>query len=247
MEKKPYRRSVVLRAKMGTSPDEARGALVSDDVRFDDRDAQLLEAIAEYGSVNRASAELGRSQARAVRRIETLEGAFGDLVERQRGGSGGGGSELTDDGRSVLDRYYRLAAAIDATASVRETVLRGTVTRVYGELADVETSIGAIRGVHEGIEVGEVVQIRIPSDALTVHAAEATPDPNATSARNQRTGRVDVLERGETVHVIAIDVDGTTFRATITQDSLDRLAIDEGDAVSISWKATGTRLIESTR
>ena len=69
-----------------------RATLVEGDVELDARDAVLLRTIARTGSVAGASAELGRSRARALSRIETLESAFGELVERRRGGSGGGGA-----------------------------------------------------------------------------------------------------------------------------------------------------------
>jgi len=72
-----------------------RAALIEGDAEFDGRDAALLRAVHEAGSVAGAASELGRSRARALLRIEALEGAFGTLVERRAGGSGGGGSRLT--------------------------------------------------------------------------------------------------------------------------------------------------------
>lgn len=226
---------------------QGRAVLTRGDVQFGERDARLLHEIAEHGSINRAAAILGRSQARSLRRIETLEAEFGRLVERTRGGTGGGGSRLTQRGRAVLDRYHRVASAIDATARIDETVLHGTVVHVSGELADVRTGIGPVRGVHEGLEVGMLVQARIPSDALTLHDSTETVDPDSTSARNQRRGVVCDIERGETVHTIRVKVDGATCNATITQESLQRLGVYSGDEVVMTWKATATRLIESLR
>jgi len=64
-----------------------RAALIEGDAEFDGRDdAALLRAVHEAGSVAGAASELGRSRARALLRIEALEGAFGTLVERRRGG-----------------------------------------------------------------------------------------------------------------------------------------------------------------
>lgn len=224
-------------------PGHAEAAVIADDTRFAERDAKLLAAIAEYGSVNRASEELGRSHARALKRIEALEAAFGTLVERTRGGSGGGGSRLTENARSLLDRYDRLDAAVAAAASVRETVLDGTVANVVGELADVDTAIGRVRGVQDDVEDGQRVQVRIPSDALTVHLPGEEIDPDATSARNRRRATVTAMDAGETVHTLTLDVDGVRFYAIITEDSRDRLDIGVDRAVVINWKATATRLI----
>ncbi len=217
-----------------------------DDVEFDGDDATLLRAVDRAGSVARASAELGRSRARALSRIETLESAFGALVERRRGGSDGGGSRLTEDGTRLLNRYDRLAAAMAATARVPETVLSGTVADVDGELAAVETAVGTVWGLHDGVAVGRSAQARIGGDAVTVRAAGDDTEPAATSARNRRRGRIEGVDRGETVHVVRIRVDDATVRALVTDGSAERLGLREGNRVRIAWKATATRLVEGT-
>lgn len=224
----------------------ARAILREDDVEFGTRDAALLREIRRTGSVADATAELGRSRARALQRLETLEAAFGTLVERQRGGSGGGGSELTPTGRGVLDRYDRLTAALAATASVPETVLSGTVIAVDGELAEVETVVGRLRGRYDGAHVDEV-DVRIGADAITIYAPESEPKPGSTSARNHRRGTVSLVETGEAVWTVTVDVSGTPFRALVTEDSARRLDLAESAPVAITWKATATQLVSSVR
>jgi molybdate transport system regulatory protein len=222
-----------------------RATLVEDGVEFDGRDAALLRAIARTGSVARASTDLGRSRARALSRIDALEAAFGDLVERHRGGSGGGGSRLTDRGNRILDRYDRLSAAIAATAGVPETVLAGTVGTVDGELAAVTTPIGTVWGLHDGVAADDRVQVRIGADAVTVRTTGSEGDePAATSERNRRRGRVEGVDRGETVHAVRVRVDDATVRALVTDGSAERLGIRPGRDVWIAWKATATRLVE---
>ncbi|GAA0518076.1 molybdate transport system regulatory protein [Halorubrum aquaticum] len=235
---------------MDEATGRGRATLVEGDVEFDGRDAALLRTIARTGSVARASADLGRSRARALSRIDALEAAFGDLVERHRGGSGGGGSRLTDRGSRILGRYDRLSAALEATAGVPETVLAGTVEAVDGELAAVETALGAVWGLHEGLAVGDRVQVRIGADAVTVRAAGDDGEPTATSERNRRRGRVEGVDRGETVHAVRIRVENVdrdetvhTVRALVTDGSAERLGIRSGTDVWISWKATATRLV----
>ncbi|MDZ5811245.1 TOBE domain-containing protein [Halorubrum sp. AD140] len=251
-------------AEGGTGGDEERGgaagrgraALVEGDTEFDARDAALLRAVHEAGSVAGAASALGRSRARALSRIETLEDAFDLLVERRRGGSGGGGSRLTAAGRDLLDRYDRLQAVLAATASVPETVLDGTVARVDGELADVDTAVGRLRGLHGGtdgaggadgvrggVAVGDRVQVRIGADAVTVHTGDERVDPDATSARNRLRGTVAEIDAGETVSTVRVAVEGVTFRVLITAESAQRMDLAVGDDVSIRWKATATRLV----
>ncbi|OYR63965.1 TOBE domain-containing protein [Halorubrum ezzemoulense] len=217
----------------GPAPAAGRGraALIEDGVEFDGRDAALLRAVDAAGSVAGAASELGRSRARALTRIETLEDAYGTLVERRRGGEGGGGSRLAASARDLLDRYDRLQAVLAATASVPETVLDGTVAAVDGELAVVDTPVGELSGLHGGtvddegaddgadgrdaddgadggaVAVGDAVQVRIGADAVTVNDAANAVDPDATSARNRLAGRVSRIDSGETVSTVRIVVE----------------------------------------
>lgn len=220
-------------------------ALVEGDVRFADRDAELLRAIAKTGSVNEASKHLTRSHAHALRRIETLEAAFGALVERQRGGPGGGGSRLTENGRGLLDRYDRLSAAITATTQLEETVLHGTVTRVSGVIAIVDTPVGTVRGIHDGVNSDDGVQVRVASDALTLHTQTDDRLPDTTSARNRCRGSVIDLETVDPLCTVDIETGDVTFHATITVDSLSRMDLSEGDQVAFTWKASATRCVRT--
>ena len=232
-----------------------RATLVEGDVEFGADDAALLGAIGRTGSVARAAETLGRSRARALRRIERLEGAFGDLVERRRGGRGGGGSSLTQTGRALLGHYDRLSAAVAAAAGVPETVVEGVVQTIDGELAAVDTAVGMVWGRHDGLTVDDRVQIRIGADAVTVQSADAVtvrsaddgPSDNGpsdeTSARNGRHGRVTEIDRGETIHTVTVAVGGEQIRALVTDESAQRLGLRVDAAVWLSWKATATRLV----
>ena len=227
-----------------------RATLVEGDVEFGADDAALLGAIGRTGSVARAAETLGRSRARALRRIERLEGAFGDLVNRRRGGRGGGGSSLTETGRALLGRYDRLSAAVAAAAGVPETVVEGVVQTVDGELAAVDTAVGTVWGRHDGLTVDDRVQIRIGADAVTVRSADAVTarpaddgPPDETSARNGRRGQVTEIDRGETIHTVTVAVGGEQIRALVTDESAQRLGLRVDAAVWLSWKATATRLV----
>jgi len=68
--------------------------------------ADLLDAIAETGSISAAAKRMGMSYRRAWLLVDTMNASFrGPLVASSRGGSGGGGAELTALGREVLARY----------------------------------------------------------------------------------------------------------------------------------------------
>lgn len=225
--------------------------LSADDVAFGPADAALLRAIAEHGSVSGAASALGRSRPRALGRLESLEEAYGSLVERRRGGAGGGGSRLTDRARDLLERFDRLWAALSGTAGVDETVIRGEVTRREGELGLVETDAGTVRALvvtaratddRTDVDAGAPVQVGIPADAVTLHAPADAPPAEATSARNQFAGAVAQVDPGEAVVRVAVDVGGgIRVLALVTTESADRLDLAPGDDVVVSFKATATR------
>ncbi|MDF0595639.1 winged helix-turn-helix domain-containing protein [Psychromarinibacter halotolerans] len=71
--------------------------------------ADLLDGIARTGSISAAGREMRMSYKRAWTLVETMNATFrAPLVERSRGGTKGGGAELTELGQEVLDRYRRL-------------------------------------------------------------------------------------------------------------------------------------------
>ena len=210
------------------------------EVRFDATDAELLRTVDARGSLNRAADALGRSYSRALERLTELEDALGPLVERQRGGSGGGGSELTDDARELLARFDRLRAEFTGTAEVEETVLAGRVVERHGELATVEIDTGRLRAlVPDG---SDRVQLNVRADAVTLHEPADAPDAAATSARNRFAGTVAAVDRGEAVARVVVDVSpDVSLTALVTTASVEKLGLETGAEVVTSFKATATR------
>ncbi|MBO5658234.1 MAG: LysR family transcriptional regulator [Duodenibacillus sp.] len=83
-----------------------------------DKRLDILRRLDECGSISKAAQLSGVSYKAAWQAIETLENLAGSaLVEKVVGGSKGGGTRLTESGRSVLQLAVRLARA-------REAVLR---------------------------------------------------------------------------------------------------------------------------
>jgi molybdate transport system regulatory protein len=68
--------------------------------------ADLLDAIAESGSISAAARKLGMSYRRAWLLVDTMNASFkAPLVETLTGGAQGGGARVTDLGRDVVRRY----------------------------------------------------------------------------------------------------------------------------------------------
>ena len=87
--------------------------------------ADLLEGIAETGSIAAGGRRLGMSYKRAWLLVETLNGYFaGPLVVAATGGKAGGGAQLTPLGREVLTRYRAMLAASEAACAKDLAALR---------------------------------------------------------------------------------------------------------------------------
>lgn len=212
------------------------------DVTFTAADAALLEAIDETGSLNQAAGRLGRSYSRVQKRLGRLEEVFGQLVERKRGGHGGGGSRVTEEGHELLARFERLETGFASVAEVTETVLAGRVIDRDGELGCIDTRAGTVRAIVP--PHAEAVQVTIRADAVTLHAPADAPPAGGTSARNRFDGRVETVTAGETIVVVAVDVGAETpLKALITEDSRNRLDLEPGTPIVVTFKATATRCI----
>ena len=75
---------------------------------------RLLLAIDRGGSLNAAAAELGISYRKAWAQLQQMEEhAPFALVERSKGGKGGGSTHLTAEAKELLDRYARLKSGLN--------------------------------------------------------------------------------------------------------------------------------------
>ena len=78
--------------------------------------ADLLEAIAETGSISAAARQMRMSYRRAWILVDTMNTCFKKpLVDTSKGGADGGGARLTPLGTNVLARYRALAVTADKT------------------------------------------------------------------------------------------------------------------------------------
>lgn len=86
--------------------------------------ADLLELIGSTGSISEAGRQMGMSYKRAWSLVEALNGMFSaPLVERVRGGAGGGGARLTPEGQEVLIRFRRIADGAGNTSAADAAAL----------------------------------------------------------------------------------------------------------------------------
>jgi len=89
---------------------------------------QLLAAVDEAGSISGAAEKMGVQYRLAWDRLEEMENGLGvRLVERHVGGVHGGGATLTEAGREYIQRFTRLAEAIDAIVGEQFEVAFGDI------------------------------------------------------------------------------------------------------------------------
>lgn len=87
--------------------------------------AELLERIDRTGSIAAAGREMGMSYKRAWQLIGTLNAMFSaPVVDRTRGGPGGGGAVLTEAGREVLGLYRAFEADAARAGAARLQAMR---------------------------------------------------------------------------------------------------------------------------
>ncbi|MFP8968291.1 TOBE domain-containing protein [Pokkaliibacter sp. CJK22405] len=144
----------------------------------------LLKALAEEGSISAAARSAGVSYKTAWDWIDNLNNLASEpLLTRSTGGKGGGGSQLTDYGRALIDGLEQLQLAQQQLAAVSEnflsqpqhlsdTLRRMTLkTSARNQLAGTVTAItpGAVNTLI-GISLGgdDSLRVQITNDSVAL-------------------------------------------------------------------------------
>ncbi|MEM3737285.1 MAG: LysR family transcriptional regulator [Candidatus Bathyarchaeia archaeon] len=136
--------------------------------------AEILEAIAQTGSITKASESIGMSYKYVWDRLAEIEKAVGQpIIRTRRGGSaGGGGAELTEVGIALLHEYRRVERYVSDALRDRE----------YWEAVSLKLSArNQLEGVVRRVEVGAVtakieVEILTPTLITAVITKEAVEE-----------------------------------------------------------------------
>lgn len=203
------------------------------------RDIEMLRAIHHSGSMYKAAGELGRSYPHLQRRVVELEEAIGSLTDRVRGGEGGGGTRLTPAALDLIRSFERLRVELAGAATVTESVISGTVVETEGDLATVNTPAGELSArVPEAVDE---VEIAVRADAVVLMNPGSVSQRH-TSLRNQLDGVVRRLVITDAVASVTVEVaDGVTIASIVTEESVERLGLAEGDSVVAAFKTTAAR------
>jgi molybdate transport system regulatory protein len=109
--------------------------IVFDDARyFGHGKAELLGRIARTGSIAAAGREMGMSYKRAWDLVTAMNAMFATpLVAMARGGAGGGGAQLTDEGTQVLTLYTSVVDGARAAGNDALSQLEKRLRVISGE------------------------------------------------------------------------------------------------------------------
>jgi len=109
---------------------------------FGDGPARLLMGVERAGSLRKAAQDLGMSYNKAWRILHAAEERLGfALLDRNVGGSLGGGSRLTPEARDLTERYQAVAAeAEEALEGVFQKHFADWESPAPAELAPAETA-----------------------------------------------------------------------------------------------------------
>ena len=129
-----------------------------DEELLDEATATLLYYVRELGSLLKASRKAGIPYSRAWERIARIERVLGTrLLARRRGGSRGGGAELTPEGARLLEYYesmYRRIHGRPFTPASASRVYTGQEVIVSGSHDFiVSRAVGVLRESGHGIEL----------------------------------------------------------------------------------------------
>lgn len=103
-------------------------AVLGDGLIIGPGQADLLAGIHEAGSIAAAARRMGMSYKRAWQLVGILNTTFREpLITKVKGGSSGGGAQLTPLGNAVLDAYRRLEAKASAAGAEPFAALRAAL------------------------------------------------------------------------------------------------------------------------
>lgn len=102
-----------------------------EDIALGPGKADLLEAIAEEGSISGAARAMGMSYSRAWLLVDAMNRCFrAPLVETGTGGARGGGAKLTRQGSAALARYRAMERKARTAIQADLAALRRNLRKV---------------------------------------------------------------------------------------------------------------------
>jgi molybdate transport system regulatory protein len=211
-------------------------------VSLNNKKSKLLQCINKYGSIVKASKETGIPYRTALKNIEIMENELGSsVVTTKRGGKGGGGSsELTENGKEILQKFVKLNRVIKKHADLNE--IEGIVSSINKEEKVMMIKLDKkeiVLPITEEFNVGDTVLILIsPSDIFV------TLEEQKSSVRNMLKGKITEMKFKKDIVRMTVSINDINVTADITELSRKKLDLNLGKNVFIGFKAAAADIIK---
>jgi molybdate transport system regulatory protein len=87
--------------------------------------AELLQYVAETGSISKAAQVMGMSYKKAWEMVTKMNSKGNKpFVMLHKGGQKGGGAEITNEGKRMISAYNKLAKQLDAIVAKNSDILK---------------------------------------------------------------------------------------------------------------------------
>ncbi|MGB9936125.1 MAG: TOBE domain-containing protein [Methanobacterium sp.] len=211
-------------------------------VSLNNKKSRLLQCIDKFGSIVKASEETGIPYRTALKNIEIMEEELGSpIVITKRGGKGGGGSsELTPNGKEILQKFVKLNRVIKKHADLNE--IEGTISFLDKERRIMKVKLNEheiLLPLNEEFNLEDKALILIsPSDIFV------TLESQKSSVRNIIPGKITEMKFKKDIVQITVSINGIDVIVDITELSRAELDLNLGKKVFIGFKAAAIDIIK---
>jgi molybdate transport system regulatory protein len=203
---------------------------------------RLLKYIEQYGSLRKASERAKIPYRTAHKYLEQLEKELGSsMIDTQRGGKGGGGgSQLTAAGKSVLWEYTKIMSILKKHWEVNE--IEGTVSDFDEESRIMKITLEKIQIVlplMKNLKLQDKVLVMVSPEDIFVMLK-----PHESSVRNLFEAKIIGMKIQNEMVRLTIYLDGFNIFADITEYSREKLDLKLGKNIYVGFKATSIPVIK---
>ncbi|MFO7582276.1 TOBE domain-containing protein [Guyparkeria sp.] len=233
-----------------------------------DRRLRLLAALGQTGSISGAARAIGMTYKAAWDAIDAINNlADKPLVTTRHGGAKGGGAELTEEGRQLLEAWERLNGMQQELLALFErdqlTDQLDLLRRINMKTSARNHLAGRVKAITHGPVNSEViVELHGGDDLVAVitrHSADEmgltegsavhalikasfvilADAASRTSARNHLCGEIARIETGAVNSEVVLALPGgARLTAVVTNDSVKSLGLREGGKACAQIKAS---------
>lgn len=202
----------------------------------------LLKYIEEYGSITKASEMADIPYRTSHKYLEQLESDLGtDVLDTKRGGKGGGGgSQLTNTGKSIVWEYTKIMSILKKHNEVNE--IKGEISDFDKKNRIMKMTFGKkdiILPLMKNLNINDRVMVMVSPEDIFVML-----EPHESSVRNIFKAEIVSMGLHNEMIRLTFDLEGNQIFADITNDSREKLRLNLGKKVYIGFKATSMPVIK---